>query len=340
MKQRRPHLLLLVGVTLMCALLLYKTHVFVVWSQILALADADPVALLEAHHAHALRFALMYPVLELAWVVDQPVDNVFTLVVIVMLIGMAWLNAGSASLLVNRDTTLARYNYLVALVALCLLATTMNGRLVFALLGASLILHEQTRMLCGFRQRTLPSFALQLVGVGLMSVSSGTFVVGVALVALFALNQLASAGRLPGKALASITTLGGLAAVIAPWLVVFVEKNLDFHDGSFETMLEHGFGAAVAGPKLIVLVAGAVIFLPFVLYAMLRVIPRLHRGGDPAAPVWSAVLVSLGLGALGYSTLLAALTPALMLLGLRLAWNILQTQPGAGQRRGSVTSRS
>jgi hypothetical protein len=288
---------------------------FTLWSQITDMLEAGATlsTLDLSTNAHALRFALMWPVIQGAAAAGLPLDLVFGWTVGGVVLWTAHLVDRTRGLVVTE----VRYWYagrLAAFVVFLGLSLLMNGRLSFAFFGMALLL--QTLVLRGLRLtsnlRTFIRFPLVL---WLTSVSSGTFAVALGTMLVWSVMMLFA--RYPSVRLRDAVFLAALAlgAVgVFPVLWLYVLKNVNFYGGGlrgFFNMLNHGPGKLIArlGPELVVPLA-----LIGALMAGLVMAFTLTRK-PTIAPPSAAVLVALAVGLFGNSTMLMALPGAVILAG-------------------------
>jgi len=291
---------------------------FSMWTQILDLlaAGATLTTIDFATHSHALRFTLMWPVIQLAAITGAPVDTVFSWVVGAVVLLTAHLVDRTRSLVVDEAWRwhLGRAGTFLLFVGLSLF---MNGRLSFAFLGMALLLYVLVRR--GLQRasnlRTVVWFPLVLL---LASVSSGTFTVALGTMLAWVVTLLLA--RYPSVRLRDAVLLAPVAAgalALSPLMQLYVLKNVDFYGGGiqgFFNMLNHGPGEfiSVLGPEIITPLALSGLLLGgFVVAVVLTRRPAI-------APPTVSVVVAAAVGVFGYSTLLMGLPGLVVLAGVLL----------------------
>jgi hypothetical protein len=182
----------------------------------------------------------------------------------------------------------------------------MNGRIIFAILGAAIILYSFVNW---DNLRPYNLMLNLLTSFFLCSVSSGTFTLTVLLAFMFVLYKLF---RNKNKK-EFLTFVPFLIAALAllPTLITLIKKNIDYYGGGFNgalAMLDHGFGRyflSVDSFILIMLLITSLILFLFVLFFILY-FERI------SAPIW-VVLVSIAGGVFGFSTMMIFI-PALIVI--------------------------
>lgn len=311
----RASYFLSVVLTMACTLVLGFTKEFVVWDQILVVVHEDPLEMLNNMQAHALRFSLMYPVLLVSEIFSLSLDYVFSATVLGMLVLLGFLISQIASLIIwDKVDTWVSY-YPATFVLLSLVSIGMNGRIMFAFLGASVILHQQIQLIRGKSARPLLKWSIQAFGLYLMSVSSGAFIVGVFMIGLYVSFFVWKTRRenFRGVLTAAVASCG-LGFVVAPWIAVYVTKNLEFYDGSVISMLSHGPGKILlANNELFALIIPSIPLTCILIFHSIRLMFRLYSRNSALAPLIMGMGVSAAIGLFGYSTFLSVVLPGIVI---------------------------
>lgn len=316
---------------------------FTLWSQVTYLADQrlTPWDLNWLQHSHALRFALMYPVLQLAKLTGVDRDVAFSWAVAVVILLTARLVDRTRALATGdiRSWTAGRLGVYALFVGL---SAFMNGRLAFALLGMALLLfvlvRRETRKSSNLR--TIIWFPLAL---WLASVSSGTFSVALGTMVLWPVSLLFArfpTMRVRDLVLCAPLALGGLA--VAPLVELYVNKNVTFYGGGlagFFNMLNHGPGRFIRLVAPEILAPVAVLSLLVGAMLLLLLLGRARSMGPPIVSVTVAGVV----GVFGYSTLMMGLPGLVVLCGAMMTprWcrrrsRGIRREPARLSRRGVV----
>lgn len=310
---------------LFVGLIAFDLKRFSVWTQILLLEDADPVHLFNQFHAHTFRYSLMLPVIRLADYLGVDRDRVFSFAVCAMMIAVARLVASAAALCRSEagaaDSGRA---YAPVMLAFMTVSLVMNGRLVFAFLGMAIICRSQVAWVRGVRKSALTCVFEQMLGVVLMSVSSGAFVVGVATVlSLLVYVPVGLLGR-DARHLRLLLFVGVPVFGVQPFVDVVVKKNLDMFGTGWDAvfaMLDHGPGVFLRVFDDVVLAfVGLAPLAALVAFAAARAVVRRYQEGANDTPLIMAIAIALAVGVFGYSTLLTGLVPAVALVAARLVF--------------------
>ena len=308
-----PRLGLVLVWTLSYLLLLWQwRHGFHLWNQINDLyhgtgfqyAPIDPAAWSEpaplALFAQLPRMALAFPVLAIARALQADPHLVFTAAGIMLVAASAWWLARASERRLD--------GYWVALSALSL---AMNGRMLFGLAGAALLLWASARPLSGAAR-----FTALLAGLWLCSVSTGTVAVACLWVAWLLWDWWRDAPRERWP-----TALALLVA--SPWFVAALAKNalyfLDTEAGVWLGLLGHGVGRMLASLPDMLSWQFATILLALGWRFRARV-TKLLRLWHPAVEAYPFLALSLFGGLFGYSTLIMVVPPGLALLASALPW--------------------
>jgi hypothetical protein len=208
-------------------LLVFHLKQFTLWSQIAVLAGVNPLALFTIHHTHALRYLVLSPMIEVALACGWDLSLTFSWVALGLFYLMSYI-LGQTLRILWPDPRKQRW-YTVYFLALWLfIALFMNGRLVFAFLGVSFILFSQIAILAGWRMHYRLT-ALQVLGLLLSSVSTGTYTVALLTTETF-LFTLPLMQLLCRKTISyDIASMALIILLIAvPSVQQAVTKNLDY----------------------------------------------------------------------------------------------------------------
>ena len=287
---------------------------FLVWDQILVLEGAGVWPVFSSLHPHAFRWLVMQPALAFGNA-DIPPDAAFT----VICFGLVW----ATTVLLARAGSLAAGKVVAERVAressvrvwlflpLALATLTMNGRLIPAFAGLALLTALHVDQAAGIRRHLGWLITGQLVGLLLMSVSSGTFAVGIATVAWSWLTMIGPRWSDPAIRRVLLPLAIALGAGVGVVGLALAWKAVGFFHGHAMEVLDHGLGGQFARFGVVPAIIGCFATIAAaILFAW--------RGRFPA-PYGSHLRVpiaaSLVLGLIGYATLTTAL-PLLLLMGV------------------------
>lgn len=250
--------------------------------------------------SHRLRYAVTTPLFHLADATGLSVDHVYTLTVPVLAAATVWLAVGAAAVALGRPLS---WRGCTAILPLALVLTAMDGRLIVAFFGYALVL----RVLL----RPEPSMGWRLIAVSMgvlfASVSSGTMMSTLCLVAVLSISATVMAPDCIARLLAVVTmAYVGLAFHYDVQVALF--KNIEFYGGGLSgavAMLQHGAGRVLLDFASSPALAVALLCIVAVAGTGLVVVP--FRIKDP--DLFLGLVVALVLGLFGYSTLSLALIP-------------------------------
>lgn len=310
---------------------------FVVWDQILVLEGAGIWPLFTSLHPHAFRWLVMQPALAFGNAGISP-DAAFTVICFclvwttaVLLARAGALAAGSmpagaghtgfgspgfgSTSFSSREQALRVWLFL----PLALSTLTMNGRLIPAFAGLALLTalhvdHAVSLHHPSTNRRHLGwLMSGQVVGLLLMSVSSGTFAVGVVAVAWSWLSLLASRWSDPALRRVLLPVVIALGAAMGAMCLALAWKAIGFFHGHPLAVLDHGLGGQFARYGVMPAIAGCITTVSVAgIWAWRWHFPAPH-GSHLRVPI----AASLVLGLVGYATLTTAL-PLVLLMGVLL----------------------
>jgi hypothetical protein len=285
---------------------------FTIWSQITEwlapnnMKENIQVAtyLMATEHHHMLRILLVVPFYVLSEYLTVDIDLFFSLVLVLLIYGIYLLN-----LRILKDTV-ERKKVFVLLLFFILLSLVMNGRIVFSILGNTMLLYLLYRSFYTKNKlKKYKSIPLFLMALWFSSVSSGTFVVF--LLTIFTFYFLHSLVKLPyvnKKIVWLFSFFIVLLLILSPMIIIFVEKNINYYDGSIINMLSHGAGGYLIDYLYVILPLLAILILSLPI-----VILYLRRYNFLILPL-SMILSSLAVGLFGFSSLVSGVSAYLIFI--------------------------
>lgn len=287
------------------------TKRFLVWDQILVLEGAGVWPVFSSLHPHAFRWLVMQPALAFGNA-DIPPDAAFTVICFVLVWATTALLARAGSLAagnVARESSVRVWLFL----PLALATLTMNGRLIPAFAGLALLTALHVDQAAGIRRHLGWLIGGQLLGLLLMSVTSGTFAVGVVAVAWSWFGVLAPRWSDPAIRRVLLPAVIVLGAAMGAVCLALAWKVIGFFHGHALAVLDHGLGGQFARFGTLPAIAGCLTTLSIAcLWAWRCRFPTPH-GAHLRVPI----AASLVLGLVGYATLTTAL-PLVLLMGVLL----------------------
>lgn len=288
---------------------------FSLWNQVQVLWDSQATIRDILLHPHGLRYILTLPIFTISNLTGWPVDWVFSQSIAALVIGTGIILAKTLRCLHQGEDTKDRGGVLLATTTFfIILSLFMNGRIVPAIFGVALLLHTLVVWEVGER-RWFRTLAIVLLCLFMASVSSGTFIVvlttfyGWIAIKVFVTPRATVQDK--ATRIVLLTAFLGFVAVI-PLLRVLVEKNVGFFGDGLEGVMEmmnHGLGALLISAEtfvwgsIVVILAVATIGFLLMSFAF-----------KPARLPAYAASVGVAGGIFGYSTLVAAVPPLVLLV--------------------------
>jgi hypothetical protein len=222
--------------------------------------------------------------------------------------------AGEAALKGLRTGHISRVPLIFMLATLIFgLGSLMNGRLIPAQIGLATLLCAQTTVATR-RRFGADTWGLTALGLTMSQMSSGTGIVAYAQVVCGLLVVAVVTRRAVWSVIGGLALLSGIAG---PFLLRSLEKNITFFGGGLDAipgLLHHGVGGFLIDRPALLFVAVVALVVALVWF---RVVlwPRLFRR-LPAIylPAIIAILLALGGGLFGYSTLTMIFPPVFLLV--------------------------
>ena len=185
--------------------------------------------------AHFLRYLLVKPVYILSDLYQVEADTLFTFLNLIFLVFIANLMLAIAEQKTTIEFTNPSITLILAYGFMISVATQMNGRLMFAILGFCLLVFVNLAWELS-KISTLNTFLINIVALVLLSVSSGTLLSGLLFLTLWVIG-------FRDRKLTLGVSVGYLVVLLAitPLLVILTNKVLKFH-GGWLNILTHGVG--------------------------------------------------------------------------------------------------
>jgi hypothetical protein len=289
---------------------------FEIWKQILDLWEEnispDRLSLLAPH---ALRYSIIWPILQIATIINWPADRVFSYIVALLVIATARTVEGTRAKILNEKY---RHQYPKLMIAIIfpVISLFMNGRLVFSFLGIAILVDALISWDLKLRG-SITTLLRVTIAFWLTSVSTGTFGVAVSSVALWAITVATRIFRR-----SNLRNLMMVAAVlisffaISPLVSAYAIKNINYYGGGLEgvyNMLGHGPGAYLKWLGPVGIALAGMFISPLVLLLLQWTATR----GPTIAPQICVIASAISIGIFGYSTLLAMVPAVVLQLSIR-----------------------
>lgn len=206
-----------------------------------------------------------------------------------------------------------------ALIPFLILPFIMNGRLIAAFLGFSILIHLFVALFHGqSRMGSIKKFLIGCLGLVLTMVSSGTMSVALVycLFSVYVLNyKQIKKIKFIKKALLTLVVISPVIYIVLSYFWQMLIKNINFFGGGIEgfiNMFSHGAGRLLIlnGPGLIItLIAGAVFVLLNMVYLRNAIITKYRY-----IPILAGINISLYGLLFGFSTGLMMIPPLILLI--------------------------
>lgn len=239
--------LILFGISILLAVFFDLIN-FVFLSQALTLLNSNSNLLywFFRGHIHAVRLLVSYPGYLLSIWCNIGLDDGFTIYIAVIFWILYWFVIKILKILETDDKAL-----LISGIFLFCLAVVMNGRIIFAYLGLTMLIYKDIRNLKGRRIPLWRTVMITVISFILGTVSSGTMMVIVAYILLMTVVKLTYLYS-PKKCL--VVILWGIIGLwlsstlfysVFNYLLTMINKNITFFGDGFSgvvNMLNHGIG--------------------------------------------------------------------------------------------------
>lgn len=289
---------------------------FVVWSQVLFYWDrglTPEKLIVDGIKVHFFRYALLYPVLQIAEMISVKADMMFGLLICIIYSIVSKLMVSSLVVLTKGNIKLEKLLFIYG--ANLTLFLNMNGRITFAIVGYGLMINlllTQTER----RRSTLTLTFLFCLSLWLSGVSSGTMLSTYILLAFVCLFTVMPKFRYNGTLrrdrrlfLAGIICLG---VYIYP-AFINLYKNIKFYGSGFDgfiAMTEHGIGSLLNTGSLD---KEFFLFALVIMTVFLVLATILFNARGLMFPI-TLLSVSLVCGFFGYSTLGLSYIPVVLII--------------------------
>ncbi len=288
---------------------------FFIWSQILDpwSRGETPSNLIAELNPHALRYALVYPILILSDISGIDHDVIFSGIVVVFLY-QTGKYIFKTVVIVNSTLAGSTFAIIVIYSVITTLFLLMNGRVSFAFLGYAMLLYSVVQIIYSgaFRLSGLP---LALLATLMCSVSSGILVSALATLTIAFIIEIkttVSTRKINWPKLYFFVVFIAVTASFYGFTMIGIRKNLLFFGGGYQgfiAMLKHGFGQTFI-PLLSIfniysLAATAIAAITIGVYILQKM---------EASFLLATILITVTGGAFGMSTLSISIIPILVYL--------------------------
>lgn len=287
---------------------------FIIWDQVsyylrdeLTLNNEIILSLYEDGHPHFLRIFIVYLIYQIAIFLSIDINLLYSITLAVIL----FCTYIVLKKIVSNYTLNINYKVFYILLFLLLLSFFVNGRGIFAIFGNTLLLYALYFKNYSIKYRIgyLKFCILILFSLLFTSVSSGTFMVCLMTIFLFYLfNIIVNLPKISKGNLNIIILISSIIIFFIPLIFKFINKNLEFYNGSIIEMLDHGFGKyfqMILYPSLII-----VLLSPFIIVLIYYFIVKNKKVILPLAMIFS----SFSIGLFGYTSLVSGISGFILLI--------------------------
>lgn len=290
---------------------------FELWSQVIYIWESDfsPSEILSDYHG--IRYLLVFPIFQLSHWLGVSYNWIFSITVPGIIFLIAWFATQSTQKLCGSGSSSRRSLVFGGIsMAFILLSLVMNGRLMFAMGGSSILLWA---LLCWQSNSFRVNFLAVLAAIVLCSVSSGTFLMSIVAFYLFLIvTVMTDYPELRHRKELLFYAL--LLVVLMPNVTMLVAKLIEYFGGGMSglgNIISHGYGPIIAQWNPVILMIGGLAVLGFA-YLYRKLIARYWI-------VFSMVVLFLIGGIFGISTATIALPPLLVVISSVILKGLVKT---------------
>lgn len=267
--------------------------------QVESLLMMNPVKVLLSGHEWGPRYMVSYPSVLISKLFEIDIDLAFTIYCSIFLFGIVLLFGKIGEVIKPKRKMVF---VAISILAVAALTFIMNGRLISAYFGLTLILYLQMKAFKEERFFQLREIVLLFLGFFLSTVSSGTMMV--------TLTQIILGGSMLLKYykgfrdfLILITAISLFISLMGSHVLQMVNKNLFYFGGGFSgfiNMFHHGLGRIILINKGVILLI--LVSVPFAVYLFLFFYKKMKKTSDGGQPFIVAIPISILCGLFGLST--------------------------------------
>lgn len=266
----------------------------------------------DAYYVHIPRIYLIAPIIYFSKASNIALDHIFAWSCLILILLTAYVQNHGAALF-RQPHSFTMWFGLFLLLNFGI-SWFMNGRILFAFLGISLLLYGQIYWLerkktCSFIKRSLRLIPSSILGLWLMSVSSGALMVGLVTIGLF-LTYLLMTWCQKFKRVWVLFFIMMTLIILFPVLalgVAFIIKNIMFFylegNGIILGLLNHGYGQIFVTLfqqktwAFFLILPPYIAIMAYIIYRLTKSI--LHA--SPYFPLWAGIVSALLVGLVGLS---------------------------------------
>ncbi len=263
--------------------------------------------------SHVLRFLVASPCIILSKITLQDIDMAYTLYCILLTSVMSVVFREIFCVLHNGKNV--SISILAALV-FCIISIFMNGRMIPAYFGFSIVLWRLTNIFSYYKKNeyldkkfiTIKELSIIFIGWFFTAVSSGTMLISFTLILISFFFMIFMFKK------ANYTVMSKIFIFIAVMFVglfsgFMILRNFIFFQDRLFGLLEHGLGRFLIHPYIFVVLA---FIVPSLTIAFLALISNSLKNKPALIAIILAIPISVFLGIFGFSTLSMIIVPGVM----------------------------
>lgn len=300
---------------LICFVAFFKLNVisFKLFPQVRILLGENPFDLIRRGHPHGFRYLISYPAVLMSKAFNMDIDAAYTIYCLVAFAFMGTMLIKTCDRIIkfNEYASLNILKGVLLATEIIILSVFMNGRLVLAYTGFSIILYVLTGIMIKESKFNIINMIVLSVAIVLTTVSSGTM-----MVAIFETILIIFLYMMKEK---KFKEVGVICMIMLPFIAKFgvyvikmIKKNLDYFGGGvsgFFKMTSHGLGEITLTK---VLVISIVVIIGI---AYMSMVVKCFKMNGRHFVVLTAIPMAMCCGAFGLSTA-TMIIPSLLLCSL------------------------
>lgn len=286
---------------------------FVFLPQVLELLTRSPFEVLMSGHIWGPRYLVVYPAVLMSNFYQVDIDVAFTIYNIILFFILVIYSSRIGQAISEWNRLAYLFYGFLTIGAVVFLSLVMNGRLVSAFLGMTIILFIQISVLKEKRGFKIQEYFLMFIGFFLSTVSSGTMMITLLQIIIVTFLVLKE-NKQSMKFLFIFYGVG--AAILSSLILSLIAKNLAYFGGGITgliNMLSHGFGKFLLLDGMLLLLVipvFVVVLLLFVKYYQVIINRHAHL-----LPVFLSLPVCVFGGLFGLSTALMIIPSIILMFG-------------------------
>ncbi|MFJ7952311.1 hypothetical protein ACIQZG_12380 [Lysinibacillus sp. NPDC096418] len=239
---------------------------FIFIPQVLSLIGSNPIDLIMAGHQWGPRYLIAFPAVYMHEQLGFSLDYSYSIYCTVILASIVVIFVKAGIILKKKYINAPNVFFLVSIFSTLILAYLMNGRLIPAYLGITIILYKQFKVYNSNENFSISDYITMFVGFMLSTTSSGTMMVSLLQISLVSFILTLNKGKhfvpvIKFIIVNSVIYIG----LLGPYIIKMINKNLTFYGGGSTgliNMLSHGLGKILlVSPILVWLI---ILSIPFI----------------------------------------------------------------------------